>query len=135
MTANRRRLLLALVAQVCCVACTMAGTHSQETRRSSAMSGSTTVTAADFTRVEAQGSLMNALRQTRPWFLGSRGSTPMVVIDGSGPTELSILESLPARGVLDVTLARASSSPGHAGVTSDGRVIVGDLLLVRTRGR
>ena len=78
---------------------------------------------------------MSLLQQTRPWFVRSRGSTPMVIVDRSAPMELSVLETLPARDVLDVTLVRASSSVTLAGFGSDGRVIVGDVLIVRTGRR
>ena len=49
--------------------------------------------------------------------------------------DLSVLETLSVRETLDVTLVRASSSLTPAGVGFDGRVIVGDVLVVRTHRR
>ena len=76
---------------------------------------------------------MDALRRIRPAMLDGRGSKLMVVIDATPAMELSVLETLPVSAVAEVKLLRASSSVGRSALSSNGRVTVGDLLLVRTQ--
>jgi hypothetical protein len=100
--------------------------------------GSTTspsdiVTSQELARLVRQGSLMDALQQLRPFWLGTRGTPPLVSLDGSTPTELSYLRQIPASTVLDVRLQRASSSVGRAVIRPDGHVAAVDVIVVSTR--
>ena len=94
---------------------------------------STTVTAAELARLAPTQTLMSALKSIRPWFLSVRGTTPMVVIDGSPPLELALLDGLRVTDVFEVRLERANSPGSYTAVTPSGWVIAGDLLVVRTR--
>jgi hypothetical protein len=80
-------------------------------------------------------SLHSAIQHMRPWFLSGRGRAPAVSIDGGPAVEISVLYLISVRDVLEIRLERASSSVGRQMVTPDGRVVVGDLIVVTTRQR
>ena len=83
----------------------------------------------------ASGSLMDALQRLHPDMLVStRGGTLLVSIDGSPPTDLSVLRTIPTSIVHEVRLQRSSSSVGQSGISPTGAVIVGDMLVVTTGG-
>jgi hypothetical protein len=126
--------MLALVASALSIGCMASLSSAPEPRRAAeSFSPNMVVTGAELSRDGRDESLLNALRRQRPWFLGSRGTMPMVVVDGSPAAELSVLETIRVSAISEVQLLRASSSPGRAAFSSTGRVIVGDVLLVRTR--
>jgi hypothetical protein len=111
-------------------------THSAETRRPSetaSSSASVVVTGQGLARLVRQGSLMDALQQLRPSWLATRGTPPLVSVDGSTPTELSYLRLIPVSTVHEVRLQRASSSVGRSMIMPNGDVIVGDVIVVSTR--
>jgi hypothetical protein len=58
----------------------------------------------------------------------------MVSIGGSPPVELSVLETFSVSEVAEVQLLRASSSVSRSAITSDGRIVAGDVILVRLLG-
>ena len=95
-------------------------------------SASAVVTAQELGRLMTQGSLLDALERLRPYMLTSRGTKPLVSVDGSPPSELSLLHMIPASAVREVRLLRSSSSIGHATIAPNGDVIVGDVILVST---
>lgn len=95
-------------------------------------SPSTIVTAQQLARLVRQGSLMDAIEQLRPSWLG-RGSPPLVSVDGSTPADLSSLRLIPVSTVQEVRLQRASSSVGRSTITPNGYVRVGDVIVVSTR--
>jgi hypothetical protein len=129
---SRYRILLAAsIASVGWVGCTTGVNEARPSGES--RSSSTVVIAADLSREPPTENLMDALRRIRPALLDGRGSKLMVVIDASPPMELSVLEMLRVSAVAEVRLLRASSSVGRSALSSDGRVTVGDLLLVRTQ--
>lgn len=98
-------------------------------------SSATVVTNQELTRLGREGTLRDALASIRPSMLSSRGSrAPRVSVDGSPPTDLAILGTIPASAVREVRLQRASSSVGQAAIASNGDVIVGDLIFVATWG-
>ena len=77
--------------------------------------------------------VLAALRRVRPEFFTSRGSAPLAVsIDGGPLTDLSILESMRVSTIEDVSLERGGSSVAPR-ITATGEVVVGNVLLVRTR--
>lgn len=78
---------------------------------------------------------MTALQQTRPWFLLARGAVPTVSIDGSPPTEMSVLRIIPTSDVFEVRLLRAWSVHARAAVSPNGDVVLGNVLLVLTQRR
>lgn len=97
------------------------------------VAASTVVTAEELGRVAQQGSLMDALARARPSFiLRSRGATPLVSVDGSALTELSILRTIEASAVREVRLQRASSGVVQPAIGPGGQVIVGDVIAVTT---
>ena len=111
-------------------------THSPATRRPSetaSPSASVVVTAQELARLVRQGSLMDALQQLRPSWLATRGTPPLVSVDGSTPTELSYLQLIPVSTVHEVRLQRASSSVGRSMIMPNGDVVVRDLIDVSTR--
>ena len=105
-------------------------------RGSAEMSGASAgsvVTAQELARMVGTSSLMDALKQTHPsMLLPSRGATPMVSLDGSPATELSLLQTIPTSTVREVRRERSSSSVGRAAIASNGDVIVGDIIVVTT---
>jgi hypothetical protein len=79
-------------------------------------------TAADISEVGRDDTLLQALQRHRPLFLKSRGSAPMVSIDGAPVLDLSHLETLRVSAIKEVRLLRAPSEySGHR-----------DVLFVRT---
>ena len=96
-------------------------------------SDATVVTAPELTRIARQGSLMDSLEWLRPEWLTSRAATPRVSVDGSPPTKLSLLRTIPASTVGEVRLGRSSSSVGHAAIAANGDLIVGNLIVVTSR--
>lgn len=96
-------------------------------------SASVVVTDQELARLLTQGSLMDALQQLRPFWLTSRGTPPLVSVDGSTPSELSLLRLIPVSTVREVRLERSSSSAGRATILPNGDVIVGDVIVVSTR--
>lgn len=134
MTTNRQKLWCLMLAAGC-VGCARAEVPVKKPLVKPGPPSSTFLSGPELTSLGTQGSLMSALQQARPWLLRSRGSTLMVIVDRSAPMDLSVLETLSVRETLDVTLVRASSSLTPAGVGLDGRVIVGDVLVVRTHRR
>jgi hypothetical protein len=93
------------------------------------------ISGSELARSASGSSVLVALRLTRPWFLASRGSTPVVSIDGSPPVELSLLSAIPVTDVIEVRLLRATSGAGRVAVLPNGDTVVGDVLLVITRSR
>ena len=112
-------------------------TGSVQTRRSDEARGSASasavVTAQELGRLMTQGSLMDALERLRPAMLRARGAAPLVSVDGSPPSELSVLRMIPASTVREVRLLRSSSSVGRASIAPNGDVIVVDVIAVTTR--
>ena len=96
-------------------------------------SASVVVTAQELARFVRQGSLMDALEQLRPYWLGARGAQPLVSVDGSAPTDPSSLRLIPVSTVHEVRLQRASSSVGRSAILPNGDVVARDVILVSTR--
>lgn len=96
-------------------------------------SPSTIVTAQELARFVSQGSLLDALEQLRPYWLGARGAPPQVSVDGTAPADLSSLRLIPVSTVHEVRLERASSSVGRPAILPNGNVRSGDVIVVSTR--
>ena len=94
---------------------------------------SAVVSAKELARFVRQGSLMDALEQLRPYWLGARGAPPLVSVDGSAPTDLSSLRLIPVSTVHEVRLQRASSGGGRSAILPNGDVVAGDMIVVSTR--
>ena len=111
----------------------VACSHPAVTRRASLVDAplGTIVTEQDFARLVAGQTLLDALRSVRPSFLHTRGGTPMVSIDGSAASDLSVLALIPVSHVREVRLQRG----GRTVLRSNGDVVVGDVLIVTTRTR
>ena len=91
------------------------------------------VSAAELSREGRNDTVLAALRRVRPGFFMMRGSTSLAVsIDGGSPEDLSILETMRVSTIEDVRLERGATSVAPR-ITTSGAVIVGDVLLVRTR--
>jgi len=94
---------------------------------------STVVAAEELARLAPQGSLMDALARVRPSFmLRSRGTTPLVSVDGSHPAELSLLRTIDVSVVREVRLQRSSSGVVQSAIGPGGQVVVGDVIIVTT---
>jgi hypothetical protein len=92
-----------------------------------------TVSAADLSRDGQNDTVLAALRRVRPEFFNPRGLAPLAVsIDGGPPEDLSILESMRVSMIEDVSLEHGALTIGPR-LTTTGAVIVGDVLMVRTR--
>jgi hypothetical protein len=97
------------------------------------VSASTVVTAQELQGIPQRGSVTDALKRLRPNWLISRGGTPYVSVDGAPPTELSFLDTILASTIREVRIERASSSVGHSAIGPNGRLIVGDIIIVTSR--
>lgn len=90
------------------------------------------VTGVELAReVPGDETLLSALRRLRPLFLRQGRSVPLVSIDGAPPVDLSILETIRVASVAETRMLRASSSVSMVSITPNGRVVVGDVILVR----
>ena len=124
---------LGVAALTACYAHTSWPTRSGEARTS--LSAHEVVTAKEFARIVRQGTLMEALEQLRPSMLQARGGRPPVVsVDGTAPTDLAVLRTIPASVVREVRLQRASSNTGYSRIRPNGDVVVGDVIAVTTLG-
>lgn len=98
------------------------------------VSAATVVTAEELQRVGQGRSVFAALEQVRPWLLTARGGVPSVSVDGSSPTDVSLLRSMSVSDVCEVRLLRATSDAGRSAVLANGDVRnTGDIILVLTR--
>ena len=92
----------------------------------------TLVTAEELSRVGPGQTLLEALRGIRPSWLVSRGSQPLVSVDGAPATDLAILSTLLVTYASELRFHRATSGVGGVAVATGGAV--GDVIYVRTRG-
>lgn len=102
-------------------------------KAAASVSGNSLVTAAEFSRYAPETSLLDALQRLRPTFLYPRGTSALVSVDGTAPTDQGVLSSIPVSMVVEVRLLRATNSVGKPTVLRNGDVAVGDVLLVVTR--
>jgi hypothetical protein len=91
------------------------------------------VTAQELKGIPQQGTVMDALKRLRPEWLVSRAGTPYVMVDGAPATDLSLLDTILASTIRELRIERASSNVGHAAIAPNGRVIVGDIIIVTSR--
>jgi hypothetical protein len=111
---------------------TQRATGSRLARGTDTASSNTVVTADELARLAPQGSLFEALERIRPVMLVARGAVPSVSVDGAPLTDLSILRTIPVSIVREVRLRRLSSNVGHAVISADGQVLLGDVIVVTT---
>jgi hypothetical protein len=92
------------------------------------------VTASDLASGGEGRTVLTALQQVRPSFLGMPGRLPAVLLDETLVTDVSILSMLTVSAICEIRLQRGTSGAGHPLVLSDGSVSSGgDVLRVRTR--
>ena len=125
----RHQAALLLLVAVACV------NASRAERRGVSAESNARVTAAELSRYADGQSLMEALRRLRPFFLVGRGSPPAVSVDGGAAVDQSILSTIRASEVFEVRLVKAGSPESRSTVRPNGDVVVGDLIVVRTRKR
>jgi len=102
--------------------------------RASALSEPNTLSGWELAGAIQSESLMTMLMKLRPSFLTSRGTTPLVSVDGLVSADVSILRGILAGDVCEVRLERGTSGAGHTAVLPNGRVISGgDLIAVTLR--
>jgi hypothetical protein len=113
-----------------------ASTHSAR-QRPDGTSVNAVITTAELSRLEGNGSLMDALHRLRPLMLAPRrGALPVVSIDRAPPEEISVLRHISASAVREVRLVRSpsrASSGINPGLLATRDVIAGDLILVSTK--
>jgi hypothetical protein len=97
--------------------------------------GDDVITMSEFARLDPGLSVIEAVERVRPLFLRPHGAVPTVSIDGSAAMDLSDLRMIRVIDVREVRLVRGMGRSGHATIRSDGSVVVGDVLLVLTKGR
>ena len=93
------------------------------------------VTTVELRQLDQGLSVMEALEHIRPLFLRSRGSVSTASIDGTAPTELSVLQMIRVAEVAEIRLVRGPGRSGPAAIRSDGTVSIADVILVSTRKR
>ena len=97
-------------------------------------SGANVVTASELASGGEGRTVLAALQQVRPSFLGRPGRLPAVSIDETLVTDVSILSMLTVSAICEIRLQRGTSGAGHPLILSDGAVSSGgDVLRVRTR--
>jgi hypothetical protein len=127
---RRATIIIAVVGSTTDCATTAARPSGQASAESSSRDA---VSAAELSRDGRNDIVLPALRRVRPEFFYLRGSTSLAVsIDGGPLEDLSILETMRVSTIEDVSLERGASSVGPR-ITTSGAIIVGDVLLVRTR--
>lgn len=87
------------------------------------------ITSAELSRLDPGLTLTEVIEHSRPWFLHSRGSNSSVSLDGSPPTEATLLRTIPTSQVKEVRLVRG----GATAILPDGTAAMGDVILVVTR--
>ena len=90
------------------------------------------ITTAELDRLAPGLSAMAAIEHIRPRFLQSRGSVSAASIDGSPPADLSVLRAIPVADIREIRLVRHGNN-APARILGDGKVVVGDVILVLTR--
>jgi hypothetical protein len=93
------------------------------------------VSGSELRRLDRGQSLLNVIQQLRPAWLAGRTATLGVSLDGSPPSDLALLRSIDIADVVEVRIVRAIHGSGTPLITADGAVVVGDVILVRTRIR
>ena len=101
--------------------------------RGASGSSSSLVTSEELARYASGANLFDALQRLRPTFLYPRGSRALVSIDGTAPSDLSVLSLIPVSTVAEVRLVRATSAASRPTVLPNGDVVFGDVLFVVTR--
>jgi hypothetical protein len=76
---------------------------------------------------------MDVLERIRPGWFESRGTTPLVSVDGSPPSDITTLQAIQIAEVRELRLERSTLSVGHASLAANGNVIRGDIIMVSTR--
>jgi hypothetical protein len=90
------------------------------------------LTTVELRRLDQALSVMSALEHVRPMFLRSRGSVSTASIDGTPPTELSVLQTIRVADVREIRLVRRGGS-FPAAIRPSGTVVIADVILVVTR--
>jgi hypothetical protein len=127
---RRATILIAVAGSASDCAMTAGRPSSQPSSESSSREA---VSAADLSREGRNDTVLAALRRVRPEFFTMRGSTPLAVsIDGGPPEDVSILETMRVSTIEGVSVERGASSVAPR-ITTWGAVVVGEVLLVRTR--
>ena len=98
-------------------------------------SGANVVSGSDLASGGEGRTVLAALQQVRPWFLGRPGRLPAILLDETLVTDVSILSMLTVSVICEIRLQRGTSGAGHALILSNGAVSSGDVLRVRTRLR
>jgi hypothetical protein len=76
---------------------------------------------------------MEAIEWARPLWLSGRGVTPMVLVDGSPATVLSVLRGINASDVEEAHLDRPTTSAGHLAIAPNRTAVDGPMIVVTTR--
>ena len=99
-------------------------------------SGANLVTASELASGGEGRTVLAALQQVRPSFLGRPGRLPAVSLDETLVTDVSILSMLTVSAICEIRLQRGTSGAGHPLILSDGAVSSGgDVVRVRPRRR
>jgi hypothetical protein len=79
------------------------------------------------------GTLLDAVERLRPGWFQSRGTPPLVSIDGSPPSEISTLRAIQVVEVQQLRLERPTLTVSHSSLAANGNVIRGDIIMVTTK--
>jgi len=114
-----------------CLGCSSATTTTRDAAW--APPGTSLFSPQELARYAQRGSVADLLEHVSPLLLG-RGTLVLVSIDGAAPVDLAILSTIAASTVAEIRLVRAAqSAAGPSTVQTNGRVVSGDVLYVRTR--
>ncbi len=128
--ARRVAILFAVVGSAS--ACTTTAVRPSDQNRSQYFSRQT-VSAAELSGDGQNDTVLAALRRVRSDFFNPHGLAPLgVSIDGRPPEDISILEMIRVSEIEDVRLERNAVTVAPR-LTTTGKFVVGDVLMVRTR--
>lgn len=128
-----RKLLRALVLATVAAGCASAPIRRPAAERNPVIGSSSDIIGLpELSRLSPGLSVMDAVEHVRPWFLRPRGSVSTASVDGSPPSDVSVLSLIPVSHVKEVRLLRGDVGAPVAH-RPDGTVVVGDVILVTTR--
>jgi len=122
-----------LAAAVLMSGCSVRAATTRNIEPSSSRARSTVLDADELMSFSQSGSLFDAVVRLRPGWFESRGTPPLVSVDGSPPSELSTLQSIQVVEAKELRLERPTLTVSHSTLAANGNVIRGDIIMVRTR--
>ena len=113
--------------------CSIRAATTRASEPSSSRARSTVLNEDELMGFSQSGSLFDAVQRLRPGWFESRGTTPLVSVDGSPPSDISTLQSIQVVEAKELRLERPTLTVSHSTLAANGNVIRGDIIMVRTK--